>query len=89
MTAQEQNIGSWTAYHPLDNHEYVVFNEALAGFVGVEYEPQEVAVQVVNGINYLYLCNGSVPDLNILYKVIVSIYAPINGAPHITEIRQL
>ncbi len=89
MTAQAQIVGGWTPYHQLDAQDKKVFQEALTGFVGVHYTPLEVSTQVVNGTNYRYLSNAQVPGTELVYKVIVSIYAPLNGAPHVTEIHRI
>ncbi|MCU1722845.1 MULTISPECIES: hypothetical protein [unclassified Pseudomonas] len=89
MSAQAQIVGGWSAYHPLTAQDKKVFQEALHGFVGVQYTPLEVSTQVVNGTNYRYLSNAQVPGSELIYKVIVSIYAPTNGAPHITGIQQI
>lgn len=89
MSAQAQLVGGWLPYHPLTAQDKKVFEEALKGFVGVHYTPLEVSTQVVNGTNYRYLSNAQVPGTEVIYKVIVSIYAPLQGAPHITGIQQL
>ena len=37
-----------------------IFNKALEGLLGAKYEPVELlATQVVNGINYKFLANGT------------------------------
>lgn len=90
MTAQHQIAGGWTAYHALTPEDQIVFKEALAGFVGVQYTPTAVSTQVVNGVNYRYktttVVPGPVPHHG---EAIVQIYAPINGKPHITHINQI
>ncbi|MDU9391966.1 hypothetical protein [Pseudomonas sp. zfem002] len=90
MTAQEQFVGGWTPYHPLTAQDKAVFEEALAGFVGVNYQPLEVSTQVVNGTNYRYLTNASLPGASqVVWRAVVEIYAPINGKPHITQIHRI
>lgn len=89
MTAQEHLVGGWTPYHPLTPKDKEVFKEALGGFVGVNYTPEEVSSQVVNGTNYRYLSKASLPGSSASWQAIVEIYAPINGKPHITQIHRI
>ena len=66
-----------------------VFDTAFTGFVGVRYTPIAVATQVVNGTNYSFLCNSkTVYPLTTNKAAIVNIYQPLNGGPHISEIRR-
>ncbi|WP_336981144.1 MULTISPECIES: hypothetical protein [unclassified Cedecea] len=80
--------GGWTAYHPLTAQDRKVFEKALNGHLGVDYEPQKVKTQVVAGTNYRFLCEASVPPSTAVWEAIVEIYAPLpgQGAPHITQI---
>ncbi|UMZ09198.1 hypothetical protein I9018_16720 [Pseudomonas sp. MPFS] len=86
MTAQEHSVGGWTPYHPLTTEEKKVFEEAIAGVIGVKYVPKEVSSQVVNGTNYRYLTVATLPGSSGSWNAIVEIYAPIKGKPHITQI---
>lgn len=86
MSAQATLVGGWSVYHPLTPEDQLVFNEALSGFVGVHYEPSEVSTQLVNGTNYRFKCNASVPPADVIWQAIVEIYKPINGKPHIVSI---
>lgn len=66
-----------------------VFDTAFSGFVGVRYTPIAVATQVVAGINYSFLCNSKGVYPGATNQVaIVNIYQPLEGDPHITEIRR-
>lgn len=89
MSAQENLVGGWTAYHALTPKDKEVFKEALAGFVGVNYTPEEVATQLVNGTNYRYKTKATLPGSSDSWQAIVEIYAPINGKPHITQIHRI
>ena len=51
MSEQAVLLGGWTAYHKLSAKDQAVFNQALEGFVGVQYTPFEVSTQVVAGTN--------------------------------------
>ena len=90
MTAQEQLVGGWTVYHKLTPNDQEVFKEALTGFVGVQYSPELVSTQVVNGTNYRFKCTATLPGSpGTSWQAIVEIYAPINGKPHITQIHRV
>ncbi|AZD08486.1 hypothetical protein C4K26_3083 [Pseudomonas chlororaphis] len=89
MSAQENFVGGWTPYHELTPKDREVFKEALAGFVGVQYTPEKVSTQVVNGTNYRYLSKATVPGSSDSWQAVVEIYAPIKGKPHITQIHRI
>lgn len=89
MSTQELVVGGWTKYHALTPADQKVFNEAMEGFVGVKYTPDEVSTQVVNGTNYRYKCTASMPPADVVWEAIVEIYAPINGKPHVVSIHRI
>lgn len=89
MSAQTTLVGGWTLYHPLTPEDQLVFDEALNGFVGVHYEPFEVSTQLVNGTNYRFKCDASIPPSDVIWQAIVEIYKPINGKPHIVSITRI
>lgn len=89
MSAQENLVGGWTAYSKLTPKDEEVFKQALAGFVGVNYTPELVSSQVVNGTNYRYQSKATLPGSPSTWQAIVEIYAPINGKPHITQIHRI
>ena len=80
--------GGWTAYHKLTPDDKQVFDEALQGFVGVKYTPNEVSTQVVNGTNYRFKCTASMPPALVVWEAIVLIHKPINGKPYIYGIER-
>ncbi len=88
-TLKETIVGGWTAYHALTAEDKKVFEEALAGFVGVTYTPQAVSTQIVAGTNYRFKCIASMPPSNVIWEAVVEIYAPLEGKPHITNITKV
>lgn len=89
MSQQEQLLGGWTSYHPLTAEDQKVFDEAMRGFVGVKYMPTEVSTQVINGTNYRFKCNASMPPSEVIWQAIVEIYSPIDGQPHVMSITRI
>lgn len=79
--------GGWFGFHDISPTEQHVFDAALAGLTGVRYEPMQVATQVVAGMNYCFLSKATVviPEAK-PYPVLVYLYQPLAGAPHITSI---
>jgi hypothetical protein len=62
---KEIKPGAWTAYSiRISKDAKSALNEALEGLLGVTYKPLAAASQVVNGINYHFLCDAQVvhPD---------------------------
>ncbi|MGE4512790.1 hypothetical protein SAMN05421846_10417 [Chryseobacterium taeanense] len=82
-------VGGWTAFHPLTPEDWKVFEEAMHGFVGVKYTPLEVSTQVVNGMNYRYKCDASMPPSDVIWQAIVEIYQPTDGKPHVVAITRI
>ena len=89
MSNQETLVGGWTAYHPLTEKDKLVFKEALAGFVGVHYQPELVSTQIVAGTNYRFKCKASVPPALVVWESVVEIFQPLQGAPHIVGITRI
>jgi hypothetical protein len=79
-------LGGWTSFHPLTPNDKQVFDEALKGFVGVNYTPTAVSTQVVSGTNYRFKCKAQVPGSEVMWEALVEIFAPLQGMPHITGI---
>jgi hypothetical protein len=82
-------VGAWTLYHNLTPADEAVFQEATQGFVGVNYSPNQVATQLVNGTNYRFKCTTSMPPALVVWESIVDIFQPIDGKPYITGIHQI
>lgn len=87
--SENQMIGGWSSYHNLTSEDKEIFNEAMNGLVGVHYDPTSVSSQIVNGTNYRFKCNASIPPAEVIWEAIVEIYKPLNGKPHITGITRL
>lgn len=84
-------FGAWTPFScKITKEASEVFDAAFKGFVGVSYKPVAFATQVVNGVNYSFLCNATAvyPDAP-NQAAIVNIYKPLDGPAHITEIRKI
>jgi len=69
-------VGGWSAWQPIDAKNSEVFQAAMQGIVGVDYIPQEVSQQVVEGMNYKFKCDAQVvyPGAK-PYQAIVVVYA--------------
>lgn len=89
METQELLVGGWTKYHTLTPEDQQVFTEAMNGFVGVKYAPNEVSTQLVNGTNYRFKCAASMPPSDVVWQAIVEIYKPIDGKPHVVAITRI
>lgn len=47
--------------HPaVGEEEQTIFDAAMRHNVGVAYKPIAVASQVVDGVNYIYICTGKI-----------------------------
>lgn len=90
MDTEEPMVGGWTAYQDLTPDCRSVFDEARAGLIGVEYEPQRVSVQIVAGINYRYQATATLPGPSRQsWRAMVEIHAPLDGKPYITQISRI
>lgn len=83
--------GGWSPFQThITSEDMSAFNKAMDGLVGAKYEPIAVSTQVVNGMNYKFICNativvpGATPE-----GAMVEIYQPSTGPIHITEIKKL
>ena len=86
MATQNAIFGGWSSYHDLTPEDNKVFDEALKGFVGVNYKPTTVSTQVVAGTNYRYKCIASMPPADVIWEAVVEIFQPLKGMPYITGI---
>ena len=84
--ADQIAVGGWTLntdvlQTDLNDEELARFEEAMAGFVGVNYEPVDmVAEQVVAGMNYLYLCRATTVYSGAKASwAMVEVYQPLEG----------
>lgn len=81
--------GAWTPFHKLTPEDQEVFNEAMEGFVGVDYTPYSVSTQIVNGTNYRFKCTASIPPSDVIWEAMVCIHKPIGGKAFITGIHRM
>lgn len=89
LNGSEVMVGGWSPYHPLTPQDRAVFDEAMNGFVGVQYTPNTVSTQVVAGTNYRFKCTASMPPSEVVWEAIVEIFQPLNGKPYVTGIVRL
>lgn len=82
-------LGGYTAFRTMKEEEKTLFTKTM-NLKGVNYTPLAVATQVVSGINYKFLCEAKVviPEA-VPYNTLVTVYAPLQGEPVITEIKNL
>lgn len=83
-------LGGWSEFTDLAPEDENVFKQAIGSIRGVDYKALKVSKQVVNGMNYRFLCEGNpvVKDANI-FPAIVKIYQPVNGNAVITGIERV
>ncbi len=51
--------GAYEVHPEIGEQEMAVFNYAMKDQVGMNLKPLAVASQVVNGVNYIFVCSGS------------------------------
>ena len=72
-------VGAYSDYQVLDPEHRDVFAAATRGTKAQNLRPQSVATQVVNGLNYKYLCTSE--DGRTRYAVIIHRPLPHSGEP--------
>lgn len=72
-------VGAYSDYQVLDPEHRDVFTAATRGTKAQNLRPQSVAIQVVNGLNYKYLCTSE--DGRTRYAVIIHRPLPHTGEP--------
>lgn len=82
--------GGFSSFREITDDEKQMFNEILKDFVGVGRTPLAVATQVVNGMNYAFLCDAKIviPSAS-PHNEIVIIYRPLQGEPILTQIKEV
>ena len=85
--------GGWTCTtdSTITEEAQSVFNKAMEGLVGVNYEPVDLlATQVVAGLNYCFLCRTSpvIPD-SIPGYALVYIYEDLQGNAEILDTQEI
>ena len=88
-------LGGWTVTvdmtSQLTDDEKAVFDQAIDGLVGAEYEPIAIiATQLVAGTNYAYLCMTTpvVPDAKPHWTIAV-VYKDLQGNASLTNVADL
>jgi len=51
--------GGYQVHPQVEEQEKAVFEYAMKDHVGMSFKPVAVATQVVNGINYIFICTGA------------------------------
>ena len=83
--------GAYTPFSAeIDAEAAAAFEQAMAGLLGVDYQPVAVAHQVVAGINFAFFCNATTvyPGAS-PYPAMVHIYRNLEGQAAITNIQKL
>lgn len=86
---RQASVGGYSQTRSLTQSEEQLFQSATASIEGVDYEPVNVATQVVAGTNYRFLCKAREQQGNRKkYYAVVVIYKPLagEGEPRITSI---
>lgn len=89
----DEKTGGWSAAEDtaLTDDQRSLFERALEGLLGVNYEPiAYLGSQVVAGLNHCFLCKATVvyPGAQPTYKL-VYIYEDLNGNTEVTDIVDL
>ncbi|MEF9952785.1 MAG: hypothetical protein RR840_10060 [Clostridium sp.] len=83
--------GGWIVHSPVSDEYCSILNKALEGVIGSTFEPISVAIQVVNGINYLFIAKA-IPTTDIptikLVKIFVSA-VPAGSEPKLDKIEDI
>lgn len=84
-------VGAYTTFScDISKEAQAVFEKATANMLGVKYTPVAVSTQVVEGTNYAFFVNVEpVAPVSLRYAAIMVIYQPLEGEPHITEIKRV
>lgn len=87
---KNSTCGGWSDYEDLTDEDIKMFNEAMAGHLGVTYTPSKVSKQIVNGIKCRYVCIGRLATLGReTFPAIVEIYYPTDGSKPSVEIKRV
>lgn len=83
-------FGGWTPFGDLSDDAKAVFKDGISHLLGVDYSPVAVATQVVNGMNYCFFCNASIPSPNTsTYPAMVEMYVSPEKGVSITHISRV
>ena len=80
---QEAVVGGYSKTRKITSDEEALFHQATATLQGAEYEPQNVATQIVAGTNYRFLCKARLLDQNgkkgKRYYAVIVIHKPLSA----------
>ena len=82
--------GGYSEERDVTPEDLALFNEAMAGLMGVTYAPTKVATQVVAGLNYRFTATATpvVPDPE-PYTAQIVIYRALDGTLEVTSIERV
>ncbi|MBU3112655.1 hypothetical protein [Clostridium lacusfryxellense] len=83
--------GGWVVQDTVSKEDKKVLDAALKGFVGSTFEPIAVAVQVVNGANYIFIAKSTTVTLQPktgLVKIYVTV-TPACSEPRLVNIETI
>lgn len=83
--------GAWVVQDSVSKENKEVLETALIGFVGSSFEPIAVAVQVVNGANYIFIAKSTTVTLRPrtgLVKIYVT-KTPAGSEPKLVSIETI
>lgn len=83
----EQMVGAYSDFRPLEEDDLEVFNKATEGYDYLHLQPLAVATQVVAGLNYIFNCATAGPDGN-ASECEVFIFRPLNGDPYLKAVER-
>jgi hypothetical protein len=83
-------VGAWTVHDCITADDMAIFNTAMKGLIGVNYEPIILATQLVNGTNYSFICKTTIMNEEMTKGIAeVIIYKPLKGDPVVTGIHKI
>ena len=69
-------VGQYVLHDEVGEQEKAIFDYAMRNNVGVDFRPLAVASQVVDGVQYLFICTGKEVALNAKTQLyIIKIFA--------------
>lgn len=79
--------GAYTSMRNIGNEEMAMFRQ-VTDTLGLRLKPQQVATQVVAGINYKFVCKYTDKVQATSGTCIVIIYKPLQGGPLLTSLQK-
>ena len=82
-------FSGWSHYRHLTVEDQAIFDEAMCGFMGVDYIPVSVSSKDISGLNYRFSCKGVMSPTKVQWEAVIEIYHPINARPYVIGIDRL